>query len=485
MTIAEGRPATNSLRVGLEMDPDSASRVTQALLSNSPTTSGGVLTAGIASPVAFRLPWSLADPSAGGSSSTGSRAVFIQWGDGRGNWSAVESASITVDAPLGASLVPLNPVRLLDSRTGIGLSGRFTSRLARSFQVTGRGGVPANAVAVTGNLTVVGQTASGYVFLGPAAVNNPTSSTLNFPRGDIRANGVTVMLGAGGKLGATYVAGVAGSTADVIFDVTGYLLEDDPTDPIGGTWVALDPVRALDTRDGTGLSGRYYHRNPRTFCITGCVPVPDDAVAVTGNLTVTGQTTAGYVSLGPVFTNAPNSSSLNFPVKDTRANNVTVRLDEFGNLTAVFVGTNPAASTNLIFAVTGYFVSGPWGATFIPLNPTRILDTRVGNGLSGPFVHRMPRSLGAAGVGGIPATATQGIIGNLTVTGQTTNGYAFVGPTATSTPASSTLNLPLGDTRANGADFGLAGDGTFWIVWVGTVVSSTAAAIFDVAGYFR
>jgi hypothetical protein len=53
-------------------------------------------------------------------------------------------------------------------------------------------------------------------------MNNPTSSTLNFPVGDNRANGVTVALGAGGTLSATYVAATAGPTAQVIFDVTGY-----------------------------------------------------------------------------------------------------------------------------------------------------------------------------------------------------------------------------------------------------------------------
>ena len=62
---------------------------------------------------------------------------------------------------------PLDPSRLLDTRTGNGLTGTFKSHVARTFQVTGRGGVPASAVAVTGNLTVTGQTAAGYLYLGP------------------------------------------------------------------------------------------------------------------------------------------------------------------------------------------------------------------------------------------------------------------------------------------------------------------------------
>jgi hypothetical protein len=124
----------------------------------------------------------------------------------------------------GATYVPLSPARLLDTRAGTGLGGVFSSHVARTFGVAGRGGVPANAVAVTGNLTVTAQTAGGYLFLGPGATNNPTSSTLNFPVRDDRANGVTVALGAGGTLSATYVAATLGPTTQVIFDVTGYFV---------------------------------------------------------------------------------------------------------------------------------------------------------------------------------------------------------------------------------------------------------------------
>ncbi len=88
--------------------------------------------------------------------------------------------------------------------------------------MTGHGGVPAGATAVTGNLTVTQQTSGGFLYIGPVAANNPTSSTLNFPLGDDRANAVTVALGTGGTLSVTYAASTLGPTAQVIFDVTGY-----------------------------------------------------------------------------------------------------------------------------------------------------------------------------------------------------------------------------------------------------------------------
>jgi hypothetical protein len=87
--------------------------------------------------------------------------------------------------------------------------------------VAGVGGVPSNATAVTGNLTVTGQTSLGYLFLGPIGANDPTSSTLNFPVGDDRANAVTVALSGSGTLLVTFVAPTIGQTAYVIFDVSG------------------------------------------------------------------------------------------------------------------------------------------------------------------------------------------------------------------------------------------------------------------------
>ena len=224
--------------------------------------------------------------------------------------------------------------------------------MARTFQVTGRGGVPANATAVTGNLTVTGQTSNGFLFIGPVATNNPTSSTLNFPLGDDRANGVTVALGAGGTLSVTYVAPTPGPTAHVIFDVTGYFVPDMS----GATYVPLTPARLLDSRNGTGLAGPFSSHVARTFQVTGRGGVPADATAVTGNLTVTGQTSHGFLFLGPVATNNPTSSTLNFPLGDDRANGVTVALGGGGTLSVTYVAPNPGPTAHVIFDVTGYFV---------------------------------------------------------------------------------------------------------------------------------
>jgi hypothetical protein len=123
--------------------------------------------------------------------------------------------------------VPLNPARVVDTRNGNGLSGVFSASQPRTFTVAGRGSIPATAIAVSGTLTVTGQTHAGYLSLGPDPISAPTSSTLNFPVGDTRATGVTVALGPGGTLSATYSA-PGGATTHLVFDVTGYFVMAGP-----------------------------------------------------------------------------------------------------------------------------------------------------------------------------------------------------------------------------------------------------------------
>jgi hypothetical protein len=247
--------------------------------------------------------------------------------------------------------IPLNPARILDTRDGTGLGGAFAVNAPRSFQVTGRGGVPGNATAVTGILTVTGQTSSGLLYIGPIPTSSPTTSTLNFPVGDNRANGVTVALGPGGTLSVTFAAPTWGPTTHVVFDVTGYFTPDTT----GARYHPLNPARLLDSRDGTGLNGVFTASAARTFQVTNRGGVPANATAVTGNLTVTGQTSAGLLYIGPVPINIPTSSTLNFPVGDNRANGVTVALGTGGTLSVTCTGSNPSLTAHVIFDVTGYF----------------------------------------------------------------------------------------------------------------------------------
>jgi hypothetical protein len=230
--------------------------------------------------------------------------------------------------------------------------------VAQSFTVTGHGGVPSDAIAVTGNLTVTQQTGGGFLSIGPVTQNNPTSSTLSFPLGDDRANAVTVALGTGGTLSVTYAASTLGPTAQVIFDVTGYFTPD----LTGAAYVPLTPSRVLDSRDHTGGLGIFSSHVAQTFQVSGAGGVPADAAAVTGNLTVTQQTSGGFLFIGPVAMNNPTSSTLNLTVGDDRANAVTMALGGTGTQSITYAAPTLGPTAQVIFDVTGFFTSSSVGS---------------------------------------------------------------------------------------------------------------------------
>ena len=375
---------------------------------------------------------------------------------------AIKTGYVTASIPAAATYTAMDPVRVMDSRFGTGgISGKFVNGTPRSFQVANTNGIPPNAVAITGNLTVTTQSKSGFLFIGPTATSTPTSSTLNFPVGDTRANAVTVGLSGTGQLAVVYKSSAAGATTNAFLDVTGYFTQDNTHKK----YTALAPVRVMDSRFGTGgISTKFVNGTPKTFLVGGTNGIPGTATAITGNLTVTGQSKSGFVFLGPTATGSPTSSTLNFPVGDTRANAVTVALDGTGHLSAVYKSSTPGAKTNLFLDVTGYFDST--GNRYIPLSPVRVMDSRDGTGgISGKFVNGTPRNFDVAETGAtVPGTAVA-ITGNLTVTTQSKSGFVFLGPTAAPNPSSSTLNFPVGDTRANAVTVGLNGTGGLGAVY--------------------
>ena len=411
-------------------------------------------------------------------------AFQVRARDHKGNisaWSAPTTTAVTPAATLAAGVgtqwFAIAPSRLLDTRSGNGLSGAFINAQPRAFQITSRGSVPADAVAVTANLTVTGATSSGYVAIGPSMTATPSTSTINLRKGQTLANGLTLRVAPDGTVSAVF-RGAGGARAHVILDVTGYYKAGTG----GATWYAMDPTRLLDTRTGNGLADRFKTRVIRTIQIAGRGTIPTDAVAVTGNLTATGATGSGYVSIGPTMTSRPGTSTLNLARGTTIANNLTLRLATNGKAAMVFVGAS-RTSVHLIVDVTGYYRAGDAGAEWYPVDPTRLLDTRSGNELSGAFVNAQPRTFQLTGRGSAPVDAVA-VTTNLTVTGVAAAGYAAIGPTMTSTPSTSTINLAKGQTLANGLTLRVGAAGTVAAVFKSSG-GATAHKILDLVGYFR
>ncbi|HNG34733.1 MAG TPA: putative Ig domain-containing protein, partial [Blastocatellia bacterium] len=171
------------------------------------------------------------------------------------NCADVLTSVFTVQSGNGLQFYPLpQPVRLLDTRAGltgcttpgaiINAGGTFT--LPARTTCTG---IPANAQAVTGNVTVV-PSGGGFLTLYPSSAAQPTVANSNFGPGEVTNNVFTVGLGAGD--GAFKI--FASATTHVIVDVTGYYA---PPALSGGGGLYFHPlatpVRLLETR--AGLNG--------------------------------------------------------------------------------------------------------------------------------------------------------------------------------------------------------------------------------------
>jgi hypothetical protein len=397
----------------------------------------------------------------------------------------VSGIDVVLPRKPGATYTAVEPYRVLDSRYDIG-GHQFASRVKQTVTIaTDDSGVPTDAVAVTGNVTVTGQTNAGYVTVAPSLTSGvqPPTSTLNFPNGDTRANGVTVSLASDGKLDFMYWSSRTSDRAQVIFDVTGYFTNDTS----GATYYTATPYRVLDSRYGIGGSQFVSQIHQTVTIATDDTHVPDDAVAVTGNVTIVGQTYRGYITVAPTLTDhlQPPTSTLNFPAGDIRANGITVPLAAGGNLDFMYWSTRTSDKVQVIFDVTGYFMNGGGGATYYPVTPARVLDSRYNIG-AGRFSAQIKQTvLTAGGLSGVPIDAL-GLTGNVTVTGQTNKGYITVDPSLTShvQPPTSTLNFPVGDTRANGLTVPLAEGGNLDFIYWSSRTSDRAQVIFDVTGYF-
>ncbi len=202
----------------------------------------------------------------------------------------------------GATYHAVTPVRLVDTRGAVGLPGRLSANSPQTFAVAGTNGIPANATAVTGNVTAVNQTNGWAVYLGPISTATPTTSTVNFVKGEVAGNNLTVALAAGGRLSTTFMS-TPGNTTDLVFDVTGYYTPD----ATGSMFVPMNPARLLDTRAGIGLSGKLAANSPRPFQVIGRGGLPANTVAVTGNVTVVNQSNSWAAYLGPSSDASPGN----------------------------------------------------------------------------------------------------------------------------------------------------------------------------------
>lgn len=121
------------------------------------------------------------------------------------------------------SFYTLPPCRVADTRQAAGPQGgpALAAGSQRSFPVAGLCGIPADAVAVAANVTVVNPTATGHLELRPTGSPVAGTSAVNFAAGKVRANNAVLALGVLGEVNVGCSLNQAG-TAHFVLDVSGY-----------------------------------------------------------------------------------------------------------------------------------------------------------------------------------------------------------------------------------------------------------------------
>ena len=377
-------------------------------------------------------------------------------------------------SPPPVSLLP-QPIRLVDTRLS---GGAITGGTSRCFQVSGQAGTPPDALGVIMNVTGTGYTAPGWLTIYPHGQPVPATSTVNFePNSYAMANNTIARIGSGGQVCVNVgITSDAPGSAYVILDVTGYLTSTS------NTQIALlsQPQRLADTRMS---GGPLPTGTSRCFSIAGQAGVPPDAAGVLVNVTGTGYTAPGWLTLYPSGQALPATSTLNVdPRSYAIANGAIARIGSGGQV-CVALGTvnNSPANSNVILDVAGYLASS--SAAQLPLltQPQRLVDTRVSGG---PIPTGSSRCFSVAGQGAIPPNAV-GVIVNVTGVGYTRPGWLTLYPGNQPLPSTSTVNFDTVEYAiANGAIMKLGNNGQACVA-VGTVNSTPGGseAILDATGY--
>ncbi len=194
-----------------------------------------------------------------------------------------------------------SPLRITDTRNASAPGNTYTRTGTSTLGVvnvpvvSSAAGVPAGTSAVAVIVTGLSGDAvpdGGYAVAYKHGDPVPATSTVNVNGfGDTRANLAVVPVGADGSIDLQLF-----KTANVLVDVVGYFTGSGASSSTTGLFVSLPSLREINTRDGGGLAPRFQAGDTRTFNSSN---VPDNALAIAQNLTVTETIGAGFITSWP------------------------------------------------------------------------------------------------------------------------------------------------------------------------------------------
>jgi hypothetical protein len=388
------------------------------------------------------------------------------------------------------AMVPLVPARLLETRSGPGLStidgaglgdGRVAAGNTIPVEVAGRHGIPASAKAVMLNVTAVFPSGPGFLTVFPCGADRPGTSSVNYQGGQVVANAALAKLGTGGEV-CVYTL----TATDIVVDVTAYV-------PDGGSVDPIVPGRLLETRtgpdaktvDGQGLTGQRVAANSIVEVkVTDRHGIPGDASSVMLNITAVFPEGPGFLTVFPCGQDRPTTSTVNYGAGQVVANTALAKVGAGGKVCIYSL-----VASDVLADVTGY---APNGSTLFTLTPGRLLDTR--SGADAPTVDGQDKGGGLVGADqtvsvkvtgrhGIPNDATAVML-NVTAVFPDRPGFLTVYPCGEARPTTSTVNYGPAQVVPNAALAKVGADGKVCIYSLGAthVIADVSAFVPGASG---
>ena len=222
---------------------------------------------------------------------------------------------------------------MFDSRSG----PKVGAGQVVTFPVVGFGGVPAGTPSVALNLTIDQPDAAGFASAFASGSPVPETSNVNFAAGQTRPNVVFAPVGADGQVSVFVSTG-----AHVIADVLGWY----STASNAELFKPVKPKRVWDSRQHTIIPAG----GELTLKVTDIVGVPSTASAVVLNVTVTGPTGTGFLTVYPANVSRPEASNVNYVTGQTVPNVVISGVSVDGR-----INIYAYAEAHIIVDVAGWF----------------------------------------------------------------------------------------------------------------------------------
>jgi hypothetical protein len=369
----------------------------------------------------------------------------------------------------GGQYFPIDPVKVLDTRIGLGepttQAGSLTpGETISDIPILGVGNIPEDGVeSVFINLQVISTTGSGFISDYPSNTSNTRLPNLSIERNEGASGSDIVSVAPDGASGAGTISITNNSSGTIVAaaQVEGFF-SSAALGVQGDSYDGLPWTDLVDTRSGLGESGGAAPLGigqSVSFDPLGYGGVSSsDVDAVEFEVGALGASADGYL----IFSGGDGTTglrSLNYTAD--QKNRLTDVLPLNGN-DEITITNESSTTVNVQVVLRGYFLNPESadvaGTTFQSMSPSTICNTASGctfNGstLTGTLSANGALTVQESGVGGVPLYNVEEVANEVTVLNPTATGWITVDPANTTSPTTyPAVNFLGGDVNDTAFD---------------------------------